>query len=296
MSDAQRFVNPGLLTLYVSIVLMAANGIFANVIPLDATTMTQNRSVLACVVLLTLLALMRRPIKLGSIQNYIGVYIMGVLLGLHWITYFFAMQISSVAIGMLAMFSYPVMTVFVEAVYTKQRPRLSDMIAAVLVLIGIFIMVCSSILTQNFNNGVLAGAFWGCVSALLFAVRNTSQKHLLSHIGTLPLMAHQVFMVAIMLLPFASFQHTLALSTAGWVLLGLLGCFCTAAAHSLLSFSLKRLPAKSVGMISCLTPVVGGVLAWIFLDQVPELTVYIGGMIILAVAIYESLQQNKRVT
>ena len=34
----------------------------------------------------------------------------GVLIAIHWVTYFVALQLSSVAIGMLSLFTYPVIT------------------------------------------------------------------------------------------------------------------------------------------------------------------------------------------
>jgi len=287
----------GLATLYGSIFLLATNGLFAKSIPLDAMAMTQLRSVVASCVLIGFMAVQRSPLLLGSFKETIGVYLLGVVLGLHWITYFHAMQVSTVAIGMLALFSYPVITVIIEPLLLRRRPHFSDVLAGALVFFGIFTMVFDDILGGEFSSGTVVGAAWGFVSAILFALRNTVQKHYFAGTNSVTLMAHQTLAIACMLLPFLlmnplSVRQVSGMSGETLVLVLALGCFSTATAHTLLSMSLKRLAAKSVALISCMTPLVGAALAWGFLDETPTLSVYVGGAIIMSVALFETLKKH----
>lgn len=286
-------VRAGMLVLYASIVLLATNGLFAKLIPLDPTTVTQIRSVIASVVLITALLLQGSSFRLVSRREFFGVYGLGVLLCLHWITYFHAMQISTVAIGMLALFSYPVMTVILEPLLQGRRPKWIDLLAAVTVVFGVFLMVSDKILQGELGSGSFLGAFWGVVSAFLFSLRNTLQRHYFSRVNSFSLMGHQTLAVALMLLPFAGLSSLGSLGVSGWALVIALGCFSTAGAHTLLSMSLKRLSAKTVGLISCNTPVFGVLFAWLVLDEVPSLMVYVGGAVILLVASWETLKGNK---
>src|SRR5690606_39530892 len=43
----------------------------------------------------------------------------GLCFGIHWVSYFYALSLSSVAIGMLAIYTYPVITSFLEPVLLK---------------------------------------------------------------------------------------------------------------------------------------------------------------------------------
>lgn len=43
----------------------------------------------------------------------------GLFMGIHWVTYFYALQWSNVAIGMLSLFTYPVITAFLEPLFFK---------------------------------------------------------------------------------------------------------------------------------------------------------------------------------
>ncbi len=293
MNPSPSDLRAGMLVLYASIVLLATNGLFSKLIPLDPTTITQIRSVIASVVLISVLALQGSSFRLVSQREFFGVYGLGVLLCLHWITYFHAMQVSTVAIGMLALFSYPVMTVILEPLLQGRLPKWVDLIAAVAVVFGVFLMVSDEILKGQLDSGSFLGAFWGVISALLFSLRNTLQRHYFSRVNSISLMGHQTLGVAVMLLAFVDWSALGTLGTSGWALVVALGCFSTAGAHTLLSMSLKRLSAKTVGLISCNTPIFGVLFAWLVLDEVPSLMVYVGGAVILSVASWETLKGGK---
>ena len=71
---------------------------------------------------------------MGSLKRYAGVYALGILLGIHWATFFHAMQVSSVAVGMLSLFSFPIITILLEPCFSKSRLALRDVAAGVLVV------------------------------------------------------------------------------------------------------------------------------------------------------------------
>jgi len=292
MTQDSHTKHAGMFALYASIILLALNGIFAKVIPLGAVTITQARSVVAALALFLWLLLQHSTLRIHSVKQFLGIYGLGVLLGLHWVSYFYAMQVSTVAIGMLSLFSYPVITVILEPLFKKHLPAPKDVIAATVVFLGILLMVSQNIVAGQLSGGAIVGALWGVASAFLFSLRNTSQKYLFSHVNSVALMAHQMVAVGIILIPFIEFDALRAMPSQAWLMLLLLGCFSTALAHTFLSISLKRLKAKSVALISCTTPFVGTFLAWLVLNETPELMVYVGGFVILSVAVYETMRQQ----
>ena len=287
MSDSRQ----GLSVLYVVVLLLALNGLFSKLIPLDAASITQLRSALAAITLLAFALVNKRQFKLDNKQQYIGIYAIGAILGLHWISFFHSMQVSTVAIGMLSLFTYPMITVLLEPFYTKQKILVSDFFAALVVLLGVFIMLGDKI--TAFDSDIAQGVFWGVISAFLFALRNLLQKYQYPEVSSDRLMLHQVLAVAIMLLVFVDYPSTLNITVNDWLTLLLLGVVSTATAHTLLSYSLKRLSAKSVAMISCLQPFIATLFAWFLLKEEPTNAVLIGGCIIVSVALYESLKKSK---
>ncbi len=279
----------GLASLYFAIFLLALTGLYAKLIPLDATSLIQLRGVIAALGLALFCLARKRRLSLGGPRAYLGVYALGLLLGAHWVTFFHAMQVSSVAVGMLSMFSFPIITICLEPLFSRQGWHRSDLLAGVVTLFGLSAMVVQGQIDTS--GATVLGVCWGVLSALLFSLRNLLQKYRFGQVTSDSLMFHQVVAVALMLLPFIDFPRVTALTGFDLLKLLLLGIFSTAGAHTLLVYSLKQLPAKSVALISCLQPVIAVLLAWLVVGEVPAPLVTLGGGLVLAVAAYESLQK-----
>ena len=280
----------GLSVLYLAIVLLALTGLYAKIIPLDAISIIQLRAIVATFGLSLFSLFRNRSFRLNKKRTYIGVYALGVLLGVHWVTFFHAMQVSSVAVGMLSMFSFPMITIFLEPLFTGQRWKGGDIFAGALTLAGLAVMVFQG---ETLAGGSISqGVLWGVMSAGLFSLRNLFQKYYFPQVSSDSLMFHQVVAVGIMLALLVDYPRVLSMAWIDFLKIVLLGIFSTAAAHTLLVYSLKQLPAKSVALISCLQPVIATFLAWFFVQETPASAVMLGGGIVLAVAAYESRQRR----
>jgi drug/metabolite transporter (DMT)-like permease len=273
--------------LYLAIFFLAMTGLFAKTIPLNAVSIIQLRGVVAIFGLAGFMFLSQRKFWIPEIKQFVGVYLLGLLLGIHWVTFFYSMQVSTVAVGMLSLFSYPVITILLEPFFSQRRLKFGDLFAGVIVFVGLLIMVSQDI--GELQRPVVQGVLWGGFSALLFSLRNILQKHYYNHLSSECLMFHQVISVGLMLAPFVDYPLVYELAAVDWLKIGLLGLISTAGAHTLFVFSLKRMSVKSVSLISCLQPVIATVLAWLFIQEVPTAPVMVGGSIVLAVAGYESL-------
>ena len=289
-------------TLYFAMFVLAFNGLYAKVIPADAITITQMRSVVASLAFVIFLTLQKKTLRLSHYREYMGVYGLGIILGLHWVALFQAFQVSTVAVGILSYYTYPVMTVFMEPFIAGGKVKVSDVFAAMMVVVGVITMVAKDLFYIGSDTPVvhmdsasyLYGAFWGILAAVLMTFRNIAQREYFPKIPSTNLMFHQVVAIAVFGLAFIDFQAVANLTVETWGLFIILGVISTAGGHTLVVLSLKTLPAKTVAMISCAQPVVTVSLAWIFLDEKPELLVIIGGAIILSVAVYESIRHSRQ--
>jgi len=285
-------------TLYTSIFLLGLNGLFSNGLPVDATTLTHVRSVFAGITLLLFLVLMRGTIKLPNLKSVLTVYGIGILLGLHWITFFYAMQTASVAIGMLSLYTYPIITILIEPFFTRKQVKALDVFLALTVLIGLSIIVSDHLIEgvfsdkQGFSFEIIIGVASGVLSAILFAFRNTLQKYCCTDVRSDTLMLHQMLLITIMLGLFIDVGALSQLDSTQWFYVVILGVITTAIAHTLLVKSYKLFAAKTVAMVSCLQPVLGSLLAWLVLNETISIYTAIGGSIILGVAIYESTKAS----
>ena len=156
--------------------------------------------------------------------------------------------------------------------------------------VGLSIMVIEG--QVNSSGSITFGVLWGVLSAVLFSLRNLFQKYHFNQVSSDSLMFHQVVAVAMMLAWFVDYPRVHSLAGVDFLKIVLLGVFSTAAAHTLLVYSLKQLPAKSVALISCLQPVIAALLAWYVIHEVPGPSILLGGAMVLSVAAYESIQKR----
>lgn len=278
----------GLIELHLAVLLFGGTALFSKLIPLSALDITFLRCIVAATVLGLLVKLSRKRLTLASKQDYLVAIGLGVIVSLHWVTYFAAMQLSSVAIGMIAFFTYPVMTVIAEPLLTGSKIKLLDMISGVLVLIGVILLIPEA----NLGNDTTLGIAIGIVSAILFTARNLLHKRYFSQYSGPHAMFYQTLVAVVFLMPWHQTELN-SISLEVWGLIILLGVAFTAAPHALFTSALRQLSAKTVGLVSCLQPFYGAMLALIILGEELNLNTVIGGTIIVATAIFETHQSHQ---
>lgn len=284
-----------LFQLHFAVLLFGGTALFSHLLPWSAVDITLFRTTIACITLAILIKLQRDKLTLNNFNDYRMAIILGVTVGLHWVTYFYAMQLAGVAVGMLAFFCFPVVTVFLEPLFTKSKPHIRDIGCAILVFFGIVLLVPELTL----KNDTTLGVFIGVISGVFYAVRNVMHKHYFSHYKGTQAMFYQTGVVAIMLSPFWTFNPFEM--TGFWVdeqlgelgLLLILGVIFTAAPHSFIANCFRYLSAKTAGLISCMQPVYGVFLAALLLGQWPDSNVYIGGACIVFAALLETVRVTK---
>ena len=112
-------VKRSLISLHFTVVLLGGTALFSHLVPLSASDITLMRSVFACIALFLFLKFSSENLALASRKDYLIAIGLGILMALHWVTYFAAMQYSSVSVGMIALFTFPVITVLIEPFFEK---------------------------------------------------------------------------------------------------------------------------------------------------------------------------------
>ncbi len=283
-----RAHSTALLYIHAAALLFGGTALFSRIIPLPALDITVYRCVVACLTLTGLLLIGRQKLRLQHGRDYGIAVLLGVVVGLHWVTYFHSMQIAGVAVGIIALFTYPVITVFIEPLFNRQRPHWRDILAGVVVILGIALIVPEPDLSSDISQGVAIGV----LSALLFALRNILHKRYFTQYGGAQAMSYQTAVAALMLLPFLSPGST-ELAEQNWHWLLILGVVFSAAPHTLVAEGLRQLKAKTVGLVSCLQPLYATLLAALLLHELPDLRTLIGGALVVAAAFWETWQARR---
>ena len=268
--------------------LLGATALFSKVIPLNATDITFWRSVIAFISLGCIVRLIEGDLRLKRRKDYFIAIGLGILMAAHWVTYFAAMQYSSISVGMIALFSFPVITVLLEPFFEGIRLVWQDVVSALVVFLGIFLMVPETSLENEVTLGILVGL----LSALLYAFRNLIHRKHFSHYSGSRAMAYQTFVIFLCLCFFVSEEaFTADIPTYAWLLV--LGTALTALPHALIAQSLKHLRVKTFSLVACMQPFWGVLLAILILGESPTWQTFVGGIMVISAAIYETVNAQK---
>lgn len=277
------------MAVHSAVFLFGMTALFSKLINLTALEITLLRSIFAVVALWLVMRYQGLAVKLDSRRDYYIALLLGVLLATHWVTYFHAMQVSSVVVGVIALFTFPVITVFLEPLFHGGRPDITDILSALAVLFGIYLLVPSFSIDDNTTRGVL----WGVFSALLFSLRNIIQVRYFSGYPAKQALLYQIAITFLLLLPFGA-QTVPQVSHMQWVKLLVLGVVFTALPHTQFAFGLRYFKAKTASLIACLQVVYAAVFAGLILGEWPDLTTVLGGLIVVVAAMFETYSTGRR--
>jgi len=274
-----------LFQVHLAVIFFGLAGLFGKWIDLSSSLITSGRCAFAFVALFFLILFSKERFALKQASHYLVFAGLGVLLALHWWAFFYSIQISTIAVGLLTFSTFPVFSVFLEPLFFREKIRWRDIVAALVTVGGIACIVPAFDLNHTTTVGVIFGVF----SGLSFAVLQISnRKYVQSYSGKL-ITFYQTGIASLALLPVASFPEN-GLSMPHIGLLMVLGVFCTAAAHSLFINGLRSVKVRSASIIAGLEPVYGIVFALLFLCEIPSWKEICGGAVILSAALWVSLK------
>ncbi len=206
----------------------------------------------------------------------------GAVLALHWVSFFAAVQVSTVAVGLLGYASFPLFVLILERAMLGRRWSAHEGMTALGVVAGLVLLVPE----LAFANRIVQGLAWGLVSGISFALLAVINRRYAASRPASDIAFWQNLFAALVLLPFA-WASSWALGTIGAreiALLLVLGLACTALAHTLFISALRVVSAHSASVVAALEPVYGIVLALLLLNEIPGPRTLAGGALIVGAA------------
>lgn len=269
--------NLPLIQLNLGLIFISTSGVLGKYITVDSTIATWWRASLACILLYAFCKVSKISLKIVSTDTRQLLWLSGVLMAAHWLTYFYALDYSNVAIALLTLYTFPAFSALLEPLLLKHSYDWKDLALAFMSLIGVWIIVPEFELSNDFTIAILLGLG----SALIYALRNIAVKHLVEDIHSSTIMFHQILVVVVILLPSLVFLDSRGVveQFGGLFLLAFLT---TVLGHTLFVKSMQNLSATTAGLLSCIVPVYGVFWAYLFLGEEPAMKTLIGGLVILA--------------
>ncbi|NBS18616.1 MAG: EamA/RhaT family transporter [Flavobacteriia bacterium] len=273
-----------LLQLNLAVLMISTSGTLGRYIDLPVFLIIALRASLGGIFLYLFCRWKKMSFKIQKKDRH-TVLFSGLLMGLHWITYFTALKLSSVAIGMLSVFTYPVITTFLEPLMLKVKFNKSNLLLAMMVLLGIYLLAPEF----NLENDQFKAVGFGIFSAICYSIRNIYMKSKGATYEGSILMVYQLIIVSVLLSP-VFFWYDLSGITTSLPAILILAFVTTAAGHTLFIYSFRNFSISTASVISGVQPVYGILIGMLVLGEVPALNTLFGGLLILGTVVIESIR------
>ena len=228
-------------------------------------------------------------LKIENKKDSVSIMVAALFLGAHWITYFYALKLSNVAIGMLSIFTFPVITAFLEPLFFEVKFDPMHIVLGMMVLLGVYILAPDF----DLQNTKLQGLFFGIVSAVFYSLRNLILKKKTHLYNGSVLMLYQVVILSVVLLPTIFLMDTAAITTE-YPFVVLLALLTTAIGHTMFLNSFKHFKVSTASIIGSSQPIFGIIIAFLLLNEKPSWNIILGGSIILLTVFIESVRSKRK--
>lgn len=280
---SQTFV---LLTLNLGVLMWGISGVFAKWVEVDPFNLTFWRMIIAYCVMV-MIYMLRHKGRFGFDLNLaFKNLICGALLAIHWFCFFKAIQLSTVALGIVFHASFVFMVAALEPFLFKAKINKSVMGAAIIGSLALILILYSNAVHANPEVWL-----YGFLTAACYAALSLINRGFLRQYDTLDCMTSQFIYGAVLILPFYAWQYTdlFAFSSISFVKLLALGIFTTALGHSIYFWSLRHITATKASVLTLMEPVYGIFFGMLFLNEVPNVEMIVGSSVVILCAGFVAL-------
>ena len=276
-----------LISIHIAVLLFGVAGLFGKFLQIQPAMIVFGRTLFASGVLAAVLIILKSDLRVKNVRHLLGFACMGAILAVHWTSFFYSVQISTVAIALLTYSSFPIFVTFLEPFAFSEKLRFLDIAVSLVVFLGLVLIIPEFNLANNLTLGVV----WGTFAGFTFAVLSILNRKFVAEYSALTVTLYQDGFACLLLLPFIG-GSIFTLSTSEWSWLILLGVVFTALAHSLFIWGMRVVKAQLAGMIACLEPVYGILVALLLLQEIPSARELIGGVVIIGAIVYATKNAN----
>lgn len=280
------------LHLHFLVFIAGFTAILGELISIGSTALVWYRMAIAGVLMFLYIKIIKLKIKVST-QDIIKFFVAGIIIALHWITFFEAINQSNISIT-LAMFSTGAFFAsFIEPIFYKRRIIWYEIIFGIIVIIGVFLITKSEI---KYINGILLGVSSAFFSSL-FAVINGRfiEKHSATVISFYEFISGVLFLTLFIMFFKGGFNaQFFHLSSSDWIYLSILASICTAYAFIGSVKVMKYISPYTVVLTYNLEPVYGIIMALLLFPETETMSTefYYGAIIILLTVLMEGIIKN----
>lgn len=265
-------------------------GILGKLIHLDAFLIVWYRVLIAFIALGIAMFFMKKSIRVTSPKELLKIFGVGIIVALHWMTFFKSIQLSTASLGILCLSTATLHVTWLEPIIMNRKFSKIEFVLGLVVIYGIYFV------STDFDPRHYKALAYGLSSAFFAALFSVFNAKLIQTTTSYKITFYEMLIAFVFLTFVLLFQgdlttHIFKMETSDFLWLLFLGILCTSFAFLATIEVVKRLGAFTVSLSINLEPVYTIVLA-IFILKENELLgskFYIGSVIIVLVVIANAI-------
>lgn len=276
--------------LHLIIFIWGFTGILGELIELPALSIVWYRVLIAFVALTIAIPFLSAGFKINSTRRLIQTCVVGVLVGLHWYTFYQSIQLSTASLGILCLATTTLHVSWLEPIVMGRKFSWLEFLMSLIVVGGIYFV------SQDFSATEYEAVAYGLTSALLAACFAVFNAWLAEDTSPVTLTLYEMisaflFLTIVLAVSGKLNPSILEMSWSDFLWLLFLGVICTSFAFLTTIIIVKKLGAFTVSLSINLEPVYTILLAIFILNEHEVLNArfYIGASVIIAVVIANGL-------
>ena len=282
------------LHLHFLVFIAGFTAILGELISIGSIALVWYRMAIAGILMFLYIKIIKLKIKVDK-RTMMKFFAAGVIIALHWITFFEAIKQSNISIT-LAMFSTGAFFAsFIEPLIYKRHIIWYEILFGIIVIIGVFLITQSEI---KYLNCIILGISSALFSTL-FAVINGQfiQKHSATVISFYEFISGVAFLSLFILIFNGGFNTAFfILSNSDWLYLFILASICTAYAFIGSVKVMKYISPYTVVLSYNLEPVYGITLALFLFPETETMSpqFYYGAILVLSTVLMDGILKNSK--
>ena len=278
--------------LHLTVLIFGLTGILGKLITIDSYLLVWYRLGIALIALLAYFAFSKGSLKISK-KSLIKTLWVGVIVAVHWITFFEAIKQSNVSVALVCFSSSTLFTSLIEPLYFKRKIKAYELIFGVVIILGLYFIF-------SFEFKYLTGMILSVISAALaswFTVLNgiLIKEEKAKLISFYELLGAFIIVSTYLLVTTKGdiSQFSVPVVDLKWLII--LGTLCTAFAFIVSVEVMKKIAPYTVTMSVNLEPIYSIILALLIWPESETMSYgfYMGTIIVIATIFLNAVFKNR---